>query len=406
MTSPVDTSVKFYSSQMSGAPVLSGTAGALIVLLDACLKDGFDTKTLTSLVATGGVMTATWASGNHSSQTDAVVLVAGVTGGPTGFAGANGEQKVVGRPTATTATWATTLPDGTYTGTITIKMAPAGFAKPFSGTNLGAYKSGDITSTGCYLRVDDTGTTSCRVVGYESMSDINTGVGPFPSPAQVSGGGYWAKSQNANSTAVAWSLFTNGKIFYLNIQSSSATNAANQITAGRCFGDLTPYKPGGDPYACVLNYSTTSTVSSMYDGAIGTSNEASFAAPRDYTGLGSSTINKIFPFLMSFASVHYSGGSTGLGAFPSPVDGGLWLSQKFFATSALIVPRALMPGILHCMQTGAWDTFRQGDRTPGSGLLAGRTLIAATASGSSGSLTGTSASSNTGIVFFDATGPW
>ncbi len=404
MTSPVDTSVKYFASTMTGAPVLSGTAGTLIALLDACLKDGFDTKTLTSLVALGGVMTATF-TGTHSSQIDTVVLVAGVTGGPTGFAGANGEQKVTARPLATTATWATTLPDGTYTGTITMKMAPAGYTKPFSGTNLAAYKSGDVTSTGFCLRIDDTGTTSCRVVGYESMSDINTGVGPFPTAAQMSGGGYWCKSQNANSTAVAWSLFTNGKIFYINIQPGSSTNAANQSAPSRCFGDLTPYKPGGDAYACVLNYSATSVIQNMFEASASGSNEAQFAAPRDYTGLGSAVLNKIFPFLLATQSAHYSGVTTGLGAFPSPVDGGLWLSQKFFASSALVVPRALMPGILHCMQTGAWDVFKQGDRTPGSGSLAGRTLIAASNSANS-SLGTASNSAGTGIVFFDATGPW
>jgi hypothetical protein len=33
-----------------------------------------------------------------------------------------------------------------------------------------------------------------RASGYESMSDVNTGTGPFPTAAQVAGGGYWEKS--------------------------------------------------------------------------------------------------------------------------------------------------------------------------------------------------------------------
>lgn len=35
-----DTSVKYLHSAMPGAPVLSGTAGSLISVLDACLVNG------------------------------------------------------------------------------------------------------------------------------------------------------------------------------------------------------------------------------------------------------------------------------------------------------------------------------------------------------------------------------
>jgi hypothetical protein len=205
MTSVVDTSVKFFTSQMSGAPALPGVAGALIALLDACAKDGFDLKTLTSLTVAGGVATAAY-TGTHSAMVDAVVLIAGVTGGPSGWAGLNGEQKITGKPGAASVTFATNLPDGIYTGTITMKMAPLGFAKPFSGVNLAAYRSLDPMSTGMYLRVDDTAAQTARVFGCESMSDINTYAGQFPTNAQMAGGGYWGKSSVANSVPVQWAL--------------------------------------------------------------------------------------------------------------------------------------------------------------------------------------------------------
>ena len=38
------TTVKHFHSAMSGAPVLNGTAGSLIAVLDACLQDGFGLK--------------------------------------------------------------------------------------------------------------------------------------------------------------------------------------------------------------------------------------------------------------------------------------------------------------------------------------------------------------------------
>ena len=175
MTSPVDTSVKYFTSLMSGAPALSGTAGSMIAVLDACLKDGFDQKALTSLTVAGGVATAAY-TGAHSAAVDSVVFIAGVTGGPAGWAGLNGEQKITGKGAAS-VTFATNLPDGAYTGAATMKMAPLGWLKPFANANLGAYKSNDPASTGMLLRVDDSATTVVRVVGYELMTDINTGVG-------------------------------------------------------------------------------------------------------------------------------------------------------------------------------------------------------------------------------------
>jgi hypothetical protein len=405
MTSPVDTSVKYFSSDMPNAPALSGTVGSLISLLDACLKDGFNSLTLTSLVVASGVATATY-TGTHAALVDSVVLIAGVTGGPTGWADLNGEQKVVTKPGATSITFATAVPDGTATGTISMKMAPLGFTKPYSGTNLAAYKSGDVASTGCLLRVDDTGTTAARVVGYEAMTDVNTGSGPFPTAAQMSGGGYWTKSQSANSTGVVWSLHGDGRIFYLNVQSASGASAGNQIGVNRYFGDLVPLKPGGDAYACGLNYSTASTLAAQYDGSVSGSANGSQSFPRDYTGLGSAVLHLIYAFMSVNSSLHYSGATIlGLGSFPSNIDGGLWLSQNYVSAAVPAPPRALFPGLYHSMQSDVWTTFKQGNRAPGGGPLAGKTLIAATGNANV-ALSNSSTSTNTGIVFFDVTGPW
>ena len=52
MASPVDTSVKHFYSAMAGSPGLSGTAGSLIAVLDACLISGFGAKAVDSAVIT------------------------------------------------------------------------------------------------------------------------------------------------------------------------------------------------------------------------------------------------------------------------------------------------------------------------------------------------------------------
>lgn len=188
------TSVKHFHSAMNGAPVLSGTAASLIAVLDACLVNGFGLQTASSVVVASGIATATFPSG-HSFEPDTIALIDGAAP-----AGLNGEKHVLTTSTNTITFAATGIADGTATGTITAKLAPAGWEKPFSGTNLAVFRSLNVESTRMYLRVDDTGTTNSRVAGYESMTDVNTGVGPFPTSAMISGGGWWPKASAANAT--------------------------------------------------------------------------------------------------------------------------------------------------------------------------------------------------------------
>lgn len=81
--------------------------------------------------------------------------------------------------------------------------AAAGWAKEFSGTNLAVYRA--PSGNRLRIRVNDTGTTVARVVGYETMTDVDTGVNPFPTAAQVSGGLYVRKSETADSTVIVGS---------------------------------------------------------------------------------------------------------------------------------------------------------------------------------------------------------
>lgn len=402
MTSPVDTSVKYFTSAMANAPVLSGTVGAMIALLDACLKDGFDSKTLSSLVVSGGVATATY-TGTHASMVDAVVLIAGVSGGPTGFVGLNGEQKITGVPGSTTRTFATALPDGTYTGTITMKMAPAGWTKAFTGTNLAAYKSSNPASTGMLLRVDDTQTMTVRVVGYEAMSDVNTGSGPFPTAAQISGGGYWPKSTVASSAACPWVLVADDRTMLIHLVPGLPSSPTYVHGCTRGFGDAIPLKPGGDAFGCFLSYSVQAGSASMYDSALdGVQANQYTAFPRSYSGVGSASLHSCLPYTGQNA---LSGIDTLLGPFPSQVDGSLKLSRRYFATATTAQPpRADCPGLLSVPQSLTFDTFRMNDRIAGAGIFAGRNLIAVNPT--SAFMSGSPNNTNTGASFIDVTGPW
>jgi hypothetical protein len=403
MTSLVDTSVKFFSSTMSGAPVLSGTAGSLTALLDAVLKDGFDTKTGVSITVAGGVATATW-SGAHSCDVDTVVLIAGVTGP---LVGLNGEQKIASKAlNGLTATWATAEANGTAAGTITMKMAPLGWTKVYTGTNKAVYKSSDPASSGLLLRVDDTGTTSARVVGYESMSDVDTGANAFPTTLQVSGGGYWPKSTGANANAVRWMMFGDSRVFYFDPMPGTASVPTSLMGTVRGFGDPIALRAAGDPYACFLSYSNNSTTASQYGGGLELNAGQLVATARSYTGIGSSTLHFAQSYLGAPANSEFSGVTSVFGGFPSDVDGSLLLAKKTLIPGSQQYPRADLPGLYHIPQSFIYDSIKPGDRQAGSRDLTGRNLVFAPGNAASTSFGSVSTSANTAMVAFDVTGPW
>ena len=258
MASPVDTTVKHYRSDMPGAPVLNGVAGSKISQLDACLVTGYGLKAAASLVVASGIATLTFAGGASAAWPEAVILVAGASN-----AALNGEQKVLTANT-TTVTFATAEADGTDAGTVTFKIAPAGWEKVYSKTNVAAYRSLSPESTKMFLRVDDTNPQFVRVRGYEAMSDVDTGAGLFPTDAMIAGGGYWAKSDTTSAAAVAWILASDGRFFIDSVAPGSHRGMTHQNCFLRGFGDLIPKNPAGDAYLCGLSYSQATVAGSMY----------------------------------------------------------------------------------------------------------------------------------------------
>lgn len=381
--------IKFISSDMAGAPALSGQAGKLIDVLDACLVNGFGSATVDSVVIAGGIATVTRAAG-HPFEVGSIALIAGATvaGGSI-----NGDQRVLS-VTSTTYTFdATGLANQTATGTISHKVSPLGFAKTYSGTNLAAYKSSNVAATGCMLRVDDTGAQHGRVVGYQSMSDVNTGVGPFPSAGQVSGGGYWTKSSAADATARGWILCGDDRSFVLFINFGTTLAALSTSSYSYYFGDFNSLK-SPDPYACTLTAHTSAVtgvsfndVSSAY-GSHGNTNQWS---ARGLSGVGSSAVQgRTAPF-GSTSAQYFSG--AGLMTYPAPVDNSLFVVPLYLSEgSPLVGLRGIVPGIYYSPQSIGTQVFAQKDRVDSITGLPGRTLRAIC--------------NGAGVLFVDITGPW
>ena len=381
----------FDSSQV-GAPVLSGSAGALRAVIKACLVDGFGAGAVATLTVSGGIATATYA-GAHPFKVGYVAQFAGATP-----AGLNGD-KVILSVTGTSVTFAAPgVPDGAATGTITSKAAPAGWQELFAGTlaNVIALKPTAVEATGCVLRVDDTGTINARMRGYESMSDISTGLGVLPLESQLAGGLFWPKSGTANATARPWVLVADERGFYLAV----APQGGDRYTL-LYSGDLASLK-SGDAYGYVLtgNQSDQTATTAVPDGCCGYSHRnargGAYVA-RAHTAIGQAlAVQRIGAHHTGTAADAYAGtAGYAWGAYPNGPNNGL-------LTGALEVfglgVRGTLPGLLHPVQD-LGQVFATGAIVDGTDDYAGRRLMAVKVAPSSGSQAA-------GTVFVDITGPW
>lgn len=198
------TSVKWFHSDMPGAPVLRGEPGALIELLDACLIDGFDPRTPDSITVAGEVATVTLSGGNPYEK-HAVITITGASG-----AALNAEWRIATSSAASFTFACPGVADGSATGA-TVKRAPAGWGKPFSDTQKAVYRSLHPLASGVYLRIDDSDARYPRVRGYEDMTGIDVGTNPFPTFAQHPADHYWwGKSDTASAAARPWALVADG----------------------------------------------------------------------------------------------------------------------------------------------------------------------------------------------------
>lgn len=372
-----DTSVKYFNSSMTGTSLLSNVAGSLITILDDCLVNGFGSVTLDSLVIADDVATGTYSSGHNftmNGNTGPVITIAGAT--PSEL---NGEWRIASVPETTTFTFATEgISDQTATGTITAKRSPAGFSK-VAGTNKASYRSDDVTGNRFYLRVDDSNTSYARIRGYETMSDIDTGTGLFPTEAQLSGGGYCYKATNVNRT---WALFADSKMIYFYCDVSGN----NQWAGGFTFGDLISFK-SGDPYATILIGSASST--GVHQIGYLNATAASWMA-RAFTGIGTAITATRYGH---GSSSSYLGVNSSRMVYPNPVDLCAHCAPVDCWDSLGSGRRGMMPGLFDLLHAGA-TYFTNWMTLEGINGLAGRTGVPQISSNTSA------------LAFHDITGPW
>lgn len=309
------TTTRVYKSTDAGAPVLSGAASKMIDLLDAVLVNGYNSKTIT-ITRTGDTATATCTA--HGFVAGRRVLISGAT--PSDY---NGEFTVLTAATDTFTFEVLGSPTTPPTGTITCIVAPAGWTKPFTGTNKAAFRNSVAAGgTGMYLRVlDDASLTGAErnaaVRAYLTMSDVDTGTIPTPTVAQLATGIVWRKSNTVDSTARPWILIADELTFYLCVDTGTfaSEGGAGTYAAGD-FASLVP----ADAYrffvagresagAAGTQGAFCGLMTRTIHGFTQDTNNAGTWIGRGYTGIGSPERASI-PTLAASTNNHVIGGST------------------------------------------------------------------------------------------------
>ena len=398
MTSIVDTSVKNFGYDFPGAPELHGTFGSEISVHTACLVTGFGLRPVVSLVVASGVATLTLASNSKNvNLMGSVVLVEGAS-----VAALNGEQRVTAA-TSDTLKFGTAAADGTATGTITVKTAPAGYELVFSAPGKAVYKSLAPESLGGYFRVQETdGSLDVDVRSYVTMSDVDTGTGKYP-PDGISD---WAKAYQPSSPAgpAIWDIFADDRLFYYCPAPGSSFSASYPGQACWYWGDYLPAK-SGDAWATGLSSAEYAGGGSTAYGSVPCGSPGRHFGARGYTGLGAGVALFRTPEVGSDSVT--SGRDDFYGAFPPPTDGKLRLSRILVKENsgrgANTIQRGVFPGIYYVPHRVAGGLFARGDILPGPpGVLSGRRLRAIALSISAA----TDDISSISVAFFDTTGPW
>lgn len=378
--------VKWFSSSDGGVPQLSGTPGAKAAVLEACLITGFNEQPVAQLTWSNGVATARTNQNNRFSEYD-VVLVQGAN-----TADFNGEFRLqsASENEVKFAVAGSGLP-ATISGNITIKKAPVGgWVQVFSGSNTVAYRSDDQVSRKHCLRIDDTEARFARVRGYESMTSINNGTAPWPTPTQYGGNGLtWIKSDAANAVAKEWILIADSCFFYLFTRPWAA-----QGMSAVWFGDLVTPWPG-DLYASMLqgHAAATPTFAGDYNRLFVTGESTGRYLPRSGHGVGGSVSAGIY----GMQPQTYSGYGAGW-AFPNQ-PGGRMMSNPLVVGevngSVMVGARGYLPGAyqpLHNQPLSGGDRLA-GISINGSGRVAMMIDFSVDAT-------------NRGRVAIDVDGPW
>ncbi len=241
-------------------------------------------------------------------------------------------------------------------------LAAAGWTIPYFDTNKSVFRSAN-TGNEFYYRIDDNISSFdnlAQIDGYETMSDVDTGTGKFPTLTQALNDAWLAKSNVISSAARDWLVIANEHMCYLIINTANSLGFTTaQLYA---FGDATSLS-GSDAFLSVVAASITKTaalgnipfengftVDSVSDRVFGT---------RSFTQIGAGV--KL--------GYHWDSSKDGV-QYPNPVDGSLLMGRVYITEPDVV--RGYFPGLWHLSPDAA--SFNHNDTFSGTGTLAGKTF--------------------------------
>lgn len=256
-------------------------------------------------------------------------------------------------------------------------ISGAGWTKPYSGTNLAAYRP--PAGNQCYLRIDNSNTLGYAIPqAYATMSDINTGTEAFTTAATRN----WSFSHD--NTACTWDVIASDRSFYF----ISRHPTTNNYACGYFFGDYVCRKPSF-PYNTLFMFGNNVTYFDNFNWnyhlVIQETN--TWYCRRGWNEIDTDDVS-IYAFSLGDAA--YFGYST-YNDFPDLLMGDLLLEPIYLHENSSLMGK--MPGMYDPMcradtQAGInnYLTFS------GTGNLAGRDLLMI--------------DHYSGFLVFDLTGPW
>lgn len=386
----------FVSARQSVLPAVRGDAGSLLAALRIVLVTGGGAQSVSTLTVSGGVATATFATA-HGYIVDSVIEVAGAD-----QTALNGEFRVSTVPGPNAITFPVDAVDGTGTGSITCRLAPAGWEEVFTGTNVAVFRPTHLESSRFFVRVDDTGGNDARVTCYESMSDINTGTNAIPTNDQLAGGVWWSKNVSTNGNR-AWVALADHRGVYFGV----ACRNTNVGVVLNYVGEIKSRKPG-DPWAWLLTGNRGALTTNFYQPMVGgggrlPTDEQPIYMARNTSGSTPPELHSIMgqgysPTTTTQRLLSGGAGYSQLPAYPNPAGGALLLCEVEVLSVAGV--RGLMPGLLHARQQLSELDFPTGVSFASTADALGRRLLPIAVGD------GRTDNGFSGEVFFDVTDTW
>ncbi|MFD1439040.1 hypothetical protein HLH14_09290 [Acinetobacter sp. ANC 4282] len=239
------TDIKFFVHTNNNAPQLQNAYGSMINVLDACLVNGINIGAVSSLTASGTIVTALFSS-SHNLMQYQVIKITGAN--QSEF---NGEHRILTVPNAQSVTFelAAAPSVSTATGTITASLPPLGWEKPFLSVNAGGGGKATYRSTNeflpsrPYLRVVDeldplwnaNYAKFAKVGIVESMMDIDTMLGVQSPYDPTNPNKNWVGTGSGSGAINGWMkwYYAHGESSGLHISEPNQSDASSPANGAR-----------------------------------------------------------------------------------------------------------------------------------------------------------------------------